>query len=255
MPAKKTDDNIVITEMSQSVATFCVLGVTPLICNRMSEKSKWDLLMGGGKKNAAEKASSAKHDPMKEYRESPYTTKDDSYPTRIQLLSSMFKGAMKTAALDLPGTNKSKVGRLVWVESDRVPVWGIPQMMMSVVRSADMNKTPDIRTRAILPEWAAKITIRFADSVIKLPSLANLLNSGGKSSGIGDWRIEKGSGNYGAYRIVMEDDPQFQEIVRNGGRAEQDAALDNPLFYDDETESMYSWFVVEAKRRGFKVVA
>jgi hypothetical protein len=27
---------------------------------------------------------------------------------------------------------------------------------MTPVRSADMNRTPDVRTRAILPEWACK---------------------------------------------------------------------------------------------------
>ncbi len=32
---------------------------------------------------------------------------------------------------------------------------------MSVVRSADIGKTPDIRTRAILPAWAARITVTY----------------------------------------------------------------------------------------------
>lgn len=82
---------------------FMVLGTTPLILNRMSEKVLRELLMPKGRKNAAEKASSLKHDPMAEFCASPYTDLDDNAPTYLQHLASAFKGAIKSAALDLPG--------------------------------------------------------------------------------------------------------------------------------------------------------
>src|SRR5690606_32985291 len=102
-----------------------------------------------GRKTAAEKASSLKHDPLQEFADSPYIDEDESAPTYLQHLSSAFKNALKGAALDLPGANKSQIGRLTWVNGERVGIYGVPQIFCSVTRSADMNRTPDVRTRAI----------------------------------------------------------------------------------------------------------
>jgi hypothetical protein len=254
--AKKDEGNeVFITKVDQGVADFCIVGTAPLICNRMSSKVMQELLLPRGRKTAAEKAGSLKHEPLIEYRNSPYVSLDDNNPTRIQLLASMFKGAMKTAALDIPGAKKAQIGRLTYVESDRVNVYGVPQIFMSVTRSADMNRTPDVRTRAILPEWALRISIRYAQPIIKLQSVANLLAAGGITSGVGDWRVERGSGSYGTYQIVSEDDPEYLRIIASGGREVQDEALANPTAYDDETEELLSWYDVEAKRRGFKVAS
>lgn len=252
--AKKTETEVFITEVNKGEMTFAVLGTSPLICNRMSQKVTEILLLGGVKMSASEKGTRLKHDPIAEFRDSPYTSANPDNPTRLQLLSSMFKGAMRTAALDLPGTKKSQIGRLVYVEGDRVDVYGKPQLMMSVTRSADMNRTPDIRSRAILPEWACKITVSFIKPIIREQSVANLLAAGGITAGIGDWRVEKGSGSYGTYRLVSLDDPDFIRITKQG-RAEQDAALENPDCYDDETESLFSWFKTESVKRGFAATA
>jgi hypothetical protein len=253
--AKKDDSSeVFITKVDQGVADFCIVGTAPLICNRMSQKALHELLMPRGRKTTAEKASTLKHEPLTEFRSSPYTNTADDGPTRIQLLASMFKGAMKTAALDIPGAFKSQIGRLTYVTGDRVNVWGVPQIFCAVTRSADKGRTPDVRTRAILPRWACRITVQFAQPIIKLQSVANLLAAGGITSGIGDWRVEKGSGSYGTYRIADETDPEYLAILQLGREA-QDAALENPVPYDDETDELLSWYGVEAKRRGFKVAS
>lgn len=254
MAAKKKDEGeIFVMEVNKGVAVCCILGTAPLICNRMSEKTARELLLPKGKKNAAEKASTLKHDPLSEYRSSPYRNVRDDGPTRIQLLSSMFKGSMKTAALDLPGTKKAQIGRLTYVNGDRVDVFGTPQLFMSITRSADMNRTPDVRTRAILPRWACQISVSFVQPIINQQAVVNLLAAGGITSGIGDWRIEKGSGSFGSYRLCSADDPEYLSILKEGREA-QDAALDSPEAYDDETASLLSWYDVEVKRRGFKSV-
>jgi hypothetical protein len=253
--AKRADvsDEVFITKVGLENATFCILGTSPLICNRLSEKARHELLMPKGKKTAAEKAGSLKHDPLQEYRSSPYTTDDDDAPTRIELLASMFKGAMKTAALDIPGAKKTQIGRLVNVIQDRVSLYGVPQIFSTIVRSADMNRTPDVRTRAIIPKWACKVNIRFVSPIIRMQSVVNLLAAGGMTSGVGDFRPEKGAGNYGAYEIVADDHPEFVKIMKTGGLSAQDEALDDPKSYDKETDDLLAWFNVEVKRRGFKV--
>lgn len=257
MVTKSTDTSgeVVIVEMNRGVMDFCILGTSPLICNRMSEKAKFELLAPKGKKTAADKASSLKHDPMREFRDSPYRMMSPNSPTVLAILPTMFKQAMASAALDLPGTKKTQIGRLVSVDWDRTPLYGIPKLFMAVTRSADMNRTPDVRTRAIVPEWACRLTVSFMKPVLREQSIVNLLAAAGQLSGIGDWRQQKGSGAYGSFRIASADDPEYLRIVNTCARDAQQTALDNPEPHDDETSELLSWYDTEIKRRGFKVAA
>ncbi len=158
--AKKSEPSIIeIPETVIGQIETGIVGLTPFLHNRMSEKARHELLMPRGRKNAAERASTLKHDPVEEFRASMYRLAEDDAPTQAAMMASAFKGAMMTAALDLPGASKAQIGRLVWVEGHYIPIWGDLKLHMSVTRSADMAKTPDIRTRAITPEWAAIITI------------------------------------------------------------------------------------------------
>jgi hypothetical protein len=251
--AKATE--ISIMEVQRGRIEFMVRGESPLICNAMSAKARQQLLLPPPKKNAAEKASSLKHNPLDEFRSSMYFARDPNSPTRIVAKATAFKGALMSAALDLPGTSKSQIGRLAYVENDEVPIYGIPELLMSVTRSADMNKTPDVRTRAILPRWACFISVQFTKPILKEQAIVNLMAAAGITQGVGDWRVQKGSGNYGQFALTDPSDKAFQEIVKTGGREAQDAAIAEPICYDSETEELLAWFDVEVKRRGFKAVS
>jgi hypothetical protein len=136
------------------------------------------------------------------------------------------------------------------VLDDKFDIYGIPQMKMDVVRNSDMARTPDVRTRAILPQWACRIRIRFMRPILNETTIQGLLRMGGWTVGIGDFRQEKGKGSYGQFELCNIDDEQFQEIVKTGGMVAQDAALRQPEFYDAETEELYAWFRDEVIRRG-----
>lgn len=246
------DSSIDVLKIEHGQLEFCILGTTPLILNRMSEKVLHELILPKGKKTAADKASSLKHDPMAEFLASPYTDPDPNAPTLLQHLSSAFKGALKSAALDLPGASKSQIGRLTWVNGERVSIYGVPQMLMSVTRSADINKTPDVRTRAIVPQWACRISVSFVTPMLREQGVCNLLASAGITQGIGDWRPGKGSATYGQFALASLSDPNFQHIVKHGGRKVQESAMASPSFYDRETEELFHWFQGESQRRGFK---
>lgn len=240
---------IQVQPIEKGAADVAILGTSPLICNRMAEKARRELLLPHGRKTDADKRSTLKHDPLEEFRASPYTIRNPEVPALLAMLSSAFKGAMATAALDMPGAKKAQIGRLVYVEREYVPIFGEPQLLLSVVRSADMNRTPDIRSRAILPEWACVLSISFVKSLLTLQTLVNLINAGGTTAGIGDWRPEKGKGNYGQFRVVNTDDPAFLRILEQG-RAVQEQAMADPEAYDDETTELLGWFGQEVKRRG-----
>jgi hypothetical protein len=79
----------------------------------------------------------------------------------------------------------------------------------------------------------------------------NLLAAAGFQSGVGDWRQEKGSGNYGSFKIVAADDPDWNRIVNSQGRAAQQDALDDPVSYNAESGEMLAWFSKEKSARGF----
>lgn len=138
----------------------CVVGTSPLILNRMSEKAKHELLLPRGRKSAVERATTLKHNPIEEYQASAYTLSDPCAPTYLAMLSTSFKGALRTA-LDMPGAKKAQIGRLTYIAGEMVGIYGVPKLFMSVTRSADINKTPDVRTRAIVPHWACRLVVTF----------------------------------------------------------------------------------------------
>lgn len=249
MATPKTDEVINILEVKQESLWVNLLGTTPLISNRVSEKALRELLNPSGRKTAAEKVSSLKHDPIAEFRASPYTL--TSGPTFIALPAVSFKAAMGTAALDLPGATKSKVGRLTYVEGEYIPIFGIPKLLMSVVRNSDMNHTPDIRSRAIFPEWACTIELKYVTPIFRQVDVANLLAAAGITAGVGDWRVQKGSSNYGCFKIVRADDPDFVRITESQGRKVQQLAMVNPESHDTMTEDLLKWFMETTTAKGF----
>ena len=254
MATKKTDASMDIIQLSTETIECCVLGKTPIILNRMSEKAKRELLLPRGRKTQAQKATSLKHNPIEEFRAAPYTLPDDDEPTFLAMLSSSFKAAIRGAGVDIPGASKAQLGRLMWVNGERVPMYGIPRLHMSITRSADKNRTPDVRTRVIVPRWALRLSITYVTPQLTAKSVSKLLAAAGLIQGVGDWRPEKGSGNFGQFELVSEDDADYLRIIETGGRQEQIDSMESPTPYDQDTEELLEWFNTEIDRRG-KVVS
>jgi hypothetical protein len=247
----KTQNNaseIVIEKLSVGAAGVWIRGQTPLIYNAMSAKVKGDLLLPKGRKSTAEKATTLKHDPMEEYRASVYR-RETAGQTRLVFPATAFKNAAIGAVRHInAGVSMVQMKQLLWVDGDTVEVWGVPQIFMAVTRSADMNHTPDIRTRAILPQWCCELKIQYVKPNMNDLSVMRLLEAGGLLNGVGDFRQEKGKGNYGQFQVSEEKD--CADIVAAGGRTAQDAALADPECYDVETRELLAWYHEERQRRG-----
>lgn len=228
----------------------CILGTTPIILNRISDKGMRELLQPAAKKNAAQKASTAKHDPIAEFRQSAHQDRDPNAPALLQHVASAFKGAIAGAALDLPGANKSQIGRLTWVVGERIHIFGVPKIFCAITRMADINRTPDVRTRVIVPEWACRITVAFVTPLLKEIGVANLLASAGVTQGVGDWRTGKGKGTYGSFELVNEDNDEWRRRMKLG-RKVQEAGMAKPVAYDEDTEELLTWHERTMKDRGF----
>ena len=247
--AKEKGTEVVIQAVQTGVLDVHVLGTQPLILNRMSEKAWRELLLPAPPKNRASKAATLKHMPIEEYRASVYRSKHAGDETALLLPVQCFKNAALTAALDTPGSSKAQMGRLLWVRERFVPIYGVPQLSMMIVRMANAAKTPDVRTRAILPQWAARFTIEYVRPMLSAGSVMNLLAAGGLIAGVGDFRQEKGKGSFGQFVIVDPDDARYAEVVANGKRDAQLAALEAPECYDEETAELLSWYDEELARR------
>lgn len=253
---KKNDkkDEMDIIRLQKGIFQVCVLGSTPLIFNRMAEKAKRQLLLPK-EMSKAEKKSNLKHNPPQEFRDSAHRFSADDMPTRLFLPSTTFKKAMSSAAIDVPGATKAEIGRLVWVVGQSICIYGIPQLHMGIVRSADMNRTPDVRTRAIIGEWACRFQVSYSIPLLTERAVVNLLAAAGMIRGVGDWRVEKGSGDYGQFELVDEKDKRFLSIIKSGGRVAQDAAIKDPQPWDDESAELLTWYFDEVNDRGRKAVA
>jgi len=229
-----------------------VLGDSPIILNKMSEKAKHQLLMPTGRMNAAQKQTSLKHDPVAEFRASATQLPDG--PTLLGIDATAFKGAMMTAALDLPGTKKAQIGRLCYVQGRHVGIFGIPALYMAVVRSSDMNHTPDIRTRCIIPNWAAEFDVTFIRPFLTPQAIANLLSAAGLYVGCGDGRPEKGKLTFGQFHLLSsdEDEKLWDTIAAQGGREPQIAAMEAAQPWDAESEEMLTWYTQELGSRHFR---
>lgn len=249
MVAKKSDGPLVIDALKQGRVRLKLIGTTPLYFNAMSAKAKRDLLIGGGKKTAAQKRE-IKHNPEQEYRDSVHRAPDGE--TLLCFPSPAVKAAMATAALETAGVTKSSVNRLIFMPEQKIKIWGRPFMKMDVVRSADINKTPDVRTRAFLPDWCAEVDVAFVTPTLSAHAIVSLLQNAGTICGLGDFRQEKGKGSFGTFAVAGDELGPYQEhwdAITQEGRDVQQEALDNPVPYDDDTRELMEILEEERQRR------
>jgi len=233
-----------------------MMGTTPLYFNSMSSKAMRDLLIGGGKKTAAQRKD-IKHNPEREFRDSVY--KKSFGETLLCFPAPGVKGAMATAALETDGITKTSVQRLIFLPQTHVQIWGKPQLKIDMVRSADMNKTPDMRTRAYLPRWCAEVDIAYVQPTLSQYSIVSLLTNAGSIVGIGDFRQEKGRGSFGTFAVLTEDSMgdyqnEWDELMKEGRDVQQEA-LDNPEYADEQTNELMQFLDEERARRDITLIA
>lgn len=246
--AKSETTVITVEPLHRARMTVRIVGMTPLFQNRMSNKVTQILLVGGKKKTKAERVG-IKHDPLCEYRDSAEILSDG--PTALGLRVTAVKAAMCDAAIRTAGVAKTEAQQLLFMPGDLTPLYGIPQLRMDVVRSADANRTPDIRIRAFLPTWGAEVAIQYIVPELSATSVVTLLCNAGIIMGVGDYRQQKGKGTFGSFRVLGEGekDNEWDDLVKNHGRMRQLKALEKPEFANKDTADLMEFYLGELKRR------
>ena len=122
---------------------------------------------------------------------------------------------------------------------------------MDIVRSADINKTPDVRTRGYLPRWCAEVKLRFVNPALSTFDVTSLLSNAGAIVGIGDFRQEKGRGSFGCFDVFdgkNKNIPEWNDIVKESRDAQQHA-MDFPMLAGQEEEELMEILGIERQKR------
>ena len=203
MAAKKSSGPVEIKSLSLKTVEIPIIGTTPLIVHKWSEKAKRQMLDKQMKNTKIKKEPKV---PEEDYASSMHRFEDG----RHGFPAGGFKAAIVGAARLFDGLPMTHLKIAVRVEADGpeglVVIQGIPRMREDTVRLE--TGTADIRFRAEYPTWSAILRITFVENMISLDQLVNLVNGAGMV-GVGEWRPsapKSASGSYGCFRVVAAGD-------------------------------------------------
>lgn len=189
-----------------------IVGVTPVIPHRWSEKS---LRMMRDKQMSATGTARARKEPKnpeEEARDSCYwldvRADDGSTVTKGAMPATAFKAAMVGACRFYEGITMTQAKLLFYVEGEGpdqlVPIDGSHEMREDTPRNA--SGVADLRYRTQFWPWSAELRIHFLPSMIGPDSVFALLDAAGKG-GVGDWRPsspKSATGTYGQFRLLTD---------------------------------------------------
>jgi len=174
-----------------------LIGDSPLISHRWSEKAKKEILDKQMKK--AKTAKQAK-DPQADYDASLYKLPDGigyGFP------AVAFKASAVSACRFSEGIKMTEARGAFHIVGELVPLVGVPSIREDMVRVG--MGVADIRHRAEFKAWRATLTVNYNASAFSPEQIVNLLNLAGFGVGVGEWRPEK-DGSYGRFHVATEAD-------------------------------------------------
>lgn len=210
MAASKANEPIVIPAIEREQVSIKVVGDSPLIMHKWSEKAKKEM-RDKQMKVAKAKGKDAKDpnadfiDSMYWLTEMPEDSSDEAIEealedARFAFPSVAFKASAVSGAYRA-GVIKNKVSMnaAFHIQGELVEIQGSKPVMREDMVRVGMG-TADLRYRGEFKEWSAILPIVYAPGMITLEQLVNLFNLGGFTCGVGEWRVEKGGMN-GMYHV------------------------------------------------------
>jgi hypothetical protein len=187
---------IVINPPNFQQVKLKVTGLTPLIQNKMKEtiiQQMEDVRAG-----KAKKATRTAIDPQKEYIKSSYKQDDGSFGFPASAFKQCAVRAGKGLGLAMTDTRtlffvlpNAPDGECVSIKSNK------PIMRKDPV---NVKTGKDLRFRPEFKNWKAELLVKFDADRITIEQIANLLNHGGQTVGVGEWRPEK-NGTFGTFEV------------------------------------------------------
>ena len=208
LPTKTQDTTTQIDRIAAETVIVPIIGTTPLITHRFSEKAKLEML----NRMQGKKTPKQSKDPEAEFAAAAYRLGDDSgygFP------AVAFKAATVGAARFYPKNDVTMTGLRQFLffagemgddgmmlvpiehsESSAPEDW--PRMREDVVR---VNRGgADLRYRPEFWPWRADLRVTYVSSALTRSSVLSLIDAGGMGVGVGEWRPER-KGDFGTYRV------------------------------------------------------
>ena len=190
--------NIVIQAPNFQTVQLKVTGLTPLIQNKMKETVIQEMAdVRAGKKTKVNAARTA-IDPQKEFIKSAYQQDDGGFGFPASAFKQCAVRAGKGIGLAMTDARtlffvlpNAPDGECVALKSNK------PVMRQDPV---NVKTGKDLRFRPEFKNWSANLDIRFDADRITIDQIANLLNHGDQTVGVGEWRPEK-NGTFGTFHV------------------------------------------------------
>jgi hypothetical protein len=217
MATKKTEEVIEIKALNIKKVKIRIVGDTPLIVHAWSDKAK-KMMLDAQQRVTKTKAKEIR-DPYDEFINSMYWLTEKPEPTVEAFEEAVAAGAkwgFPVGAIKMSGN--STAYRNGWVKNqmqlrgayfletefgDMAQIEGDTPIMREDMVRIGMGSA-DLRYRAEFRNWSMSMNLVYnADGEVTLEQIYNVLNSGGYSCGIGEWRPEK-DGTFGRYHIAVD---------------------------------------------------
>lgn len=234
MAIKKNDGIQVITinPIKMQKAKITLVGDTPLLVHKWSEKAKKEILERE-QKTSKEKKAKKPREPFAEFMDAAYwITPEPEEKTPEAFEEALAQGAqfgfpviaIKQAALAAcyrAGIIPNQVGmkcsfylnavgvdakhhsgtELALIRSDKPPIFREDN-----VNVGGASKGADLRYRPAYEDWKIDLVVTLIDTgVFSMDSIIQAINLGGQMNGIGEWRMEK-DGDFGRFHVELTEE-------------------------------------------------
>ena len=215
MATKKVEEVVEIKPLDNKQVKIQIIGDTPLIVHAWSDKAK-RMMLEAQQKTTKTKAKDIR-DPYDEFINSMYwlTEKPESTVEAFeQAVANGAKWGFPVGAIKMAGN--SAAYRAGWVKNqmqlrgsyflktewgDMAEIKGDAPIIREDMVRIGMGSA-DLRYRAEFRNWTIEMILEYnAGGELTLEQIMNVVNLGGYSVGIGEWRPEK-DGDFGRYHIA-----------------------------------------------------
>lgn len=206
--AEQASEGIVLERVGLETFQIPIVGVTPLIMHKWSEKALQMMRDKQSGKKSRKKLDPK--DPAEEAEAATYRLEDGS----PGMPATAFKAAIVGAARLFDGLTLVETKQLIFVEGEG------PDQLVKIDGEYTIREdtprigqgTTDLRYRPCFPDWTAELRVSFLPSKIDPESVINLVDAAGLG-GVGEWRPSAPKSLTGTFGRFQTDPDKISKIL------------------------------------------
>jgi hypothetical protein len=194
---KPADKDVVINPLLIATMRAKIVGITPYLSNKMSDKDKQSMLdkqMGkGSEKNKI-------RDPKQEVENKIHKMSDDKVGIPIVAIK---KAMVESAPLLEMEKKLVRGGLFIVAEDGNLVELKYKKMVVNeaITRDSGISRTPRTTFRPEFRDWSCEFTIKYNAKQVTPDQILNLLKVAGFHIGLGSWRPLT-DGNFGTFTVA-----------------------------------------------------